>query len=117
MTPTIEEIHKDYIEWVLGFLKCRLDLKPEYYDEHYHDNFTYECCAESLWYKVKNTVEELLWYKEKNQELENYIDKLSKIIDKLTPDVPWCEGWNSPADCETCEAYECNCNPKYVEGR
>lgn len=62
-TPTIEEIHKDYVEWALGLLKCRLNLKPEYYDEHHHDNFTYECCAESLWESVKNAYEELLWYK------------------------------------------------------
>lgn len=24
---------------------------------------------------------------------------------------PWCEGWTSPADCDTCPMTECNCNP------
>jgi hypothetical protein len=28
---------------------------------------------------------------------------------------PWCEGWNSPEDCDDCEIIECNCNP-YREG-
>lgn len=31
------------------------------------------------------------------------------------PDAPWCEGWQTPNDCEDCDVYECNCNPKYVE--
>lgn len=25
-------------------------------------------------------------------------------------DMPWCEGWTSPADCEKCPVIECNCN-------
>jgi hypothetical protein len=27
-------------------------------------------------------------------------------------DEPWCEGWTSPSDCNTCPMVECNCNPR-----
>lgn len=57
----IEEIHKEYVDWALGLLKTRFDLKPEFYDEHHHDNFTYECGAESLWVKIESAMKELLW--------------------------------------------------------
>ena len=61
----IEEMHKEYVEWCIGLLKTRFDLKPEYYDEHHHDNFTYECGAESLWGKIENALNELLWLRER----------------------------------------------------
>ena len=61
----IEEMHKEYVEWALGLLKTRFDLKTEFYDEHHHDNFTYGCGAESLWGKIKSAFEELLWLRER----------------------------------------------------
>lgn len=61
----IEEMHKEYVEWALGLLKTRFDLKPEFYDVHHHDNFTYECGAESLWVKIESAMKELLWLRER----------------------------------------------------
>ena len=61
--PTLEEIEKEYKKWVINLLKVRFDLKPEYYDPHQHNNFTYENCADCLWNKVKNSIEELLYLK------------------------------------------------------
>lgn len=28
-------------------------------------------------------------------------------------EMPWCEGWTSPIDCQDCPMTGCNCNPKY----
>ena len=65
--PTLEEIEQEYKEWCINLLKVRFDLKPEFYDEHQHDNFTYESCADCLWDKVKDSMEELLYLKRKQK--------------------------------------------------
>lgn len=63
--PTIEEIEKDYKEWVISLLKDRLDLKPEAFDEHHKAHYSYENVADCFWNDIKGTIEELLWLKEK----------------------------------------------------
>lgn len=71
--PTIEEIEKDYKEWCVNLIKVRFDLKPEYYDEHHHNNYTYENCADCLWNSIKGTIEELLWLKEDYYKLREQL--------------------------------------------
>ena len=71
--PTIEEIEKDYKEWCVNLIKVRFDLKPEYYDEHHHNNYTYENCADCLWNRIKGTIEELLWLKEDYYKLREQL--------------------------------------------
>ena len=71
--PKIEEIEKDYKEWCVNLIKVRFDLKPEYYDEHHHNNYTYENCADCLWNRIKGTIEELLWLKEEYYKLHEQL--------------------------------------------
>lgn len=71
--PKIEEIEKDYKEWCVNLIKVRFDLKPEYYDEHHHNNYTYENCADCLWNRIKGTIEELLWLKEDYYKLREQL--------------------------------------------
>lgn len=80
---TVEEIEKEYKEWCVNLIKVRFDLKPEYYDEHHHNNYTYENCADCLWNRIKGTIEELLWLKEDYYKLHEQLilwkDKVKQV--------------------------------------
>ena len=49
MMRPIEEIKEEFTEWCIGLLKCRFELKDEYWDIHSHANFTYENAANCVW--------------------------------------------------------------------
>lgn len=68
----IKEIEKEYKEWAVDLLKVRFDLKPEAFDEHHKNNYSFENCADCLWNKIKGSIEELLLLKE-NQLPENAV--------------------------------------------
>ncbi|MBQ3221171.1 MAG: hypothetical protein IJB34_04350 [Clostridia bacterium] len=78
----IEEIEKEYKKWAVGLLKVRFDLKPEAFDEHHKNNYSFENCADCLWNKIKGSIEELLWLKE-NQLPENAVVLTQKELIKM----------------------------------
>lgn len=63
--PKIEEIEKEYKEWAVDLLRVRFDLKPEAFDIHHKNNYSFENCADCLWNKIKGFIEELLWLRGK----------------------------------------------------
>lgn len=76
---TIKDLEKRYKEWALGLLKARFDLKPEAFDEHHKDNFSYESCVDALWFFIKPSYERLL---ELNKEAVVLYKKVSMIQTK-----------------------------------
>lgn len=54
----ILEIEKEYKEWVVDLLKVRFDLKPEAFDEHHKNNYSFENCSDCLWNKIKRVFEQ-----------------------------------------------------------